>query len=527
MKFFAEHQEETLRGQADEARVYGDLLFFYAAQRDLAKLDGLATDLDPKNEADLLIFEIFQGTEPGALVQLASASTEPWVRHALMKAFLNRGSTEDALALWNKYLQWQVPDILTANVLLQYLLRKGHFEKAGNVAAVSLKLADKQRDVLLWKAMAQSRRVLDRDLYLDPMPRQETVTIAITTRDAAPYLDDTLAGIAGQSYPLAEVIVVDEVPGSLPSDLSALGPIRVVPAAPATSWIAQAAQAARTGLLVTLPPDCAPAVDCVGQYVLALENGAEGLACIGGRVEAFYQDKPGDRWRVARMTPEAPMQRTTTADAITSEALCLNRAAVLALGGEVPGDVAALARAIKASDGETLYLPEAVACCLRQDTIESALDAYWQHRLPDRMRAGAFASAPGLVLAQRAVKAQMTAFVNDDIDQGNSSLVFPDFYLFFHHAVLDLHYGVKRGVLQEGEARCVQDQLLGAIAPMDAEFKRDLQGKVRKMLGTRAITAPPAASLDAALNESLQEVVADLKTLFEAFPQDLYLAIYG
>ena len=527
MKNFAEHQEDTLRAQAEDERVYGDLLFFYAARRDLAKLDRLATDLDPKNQADLLIFEIFQGTEPGALLQLASADTEPWVRQALMKAYLKQGATDGALGLWNKYLHWQVPDPLMANVLLQYLLREGQFEQAGNVAAVSLKLADKQRDVLLWKAMAQSRRALERELYLDPMPRQETVAVAITTRDAGPYLDQTLSGIAGQHYPVAEVLVIDEEPGAFSGDLSEFGPIQVIAAEAGASWIAQAAGAAKTGLLVTLPPDCAPAVDYVGQYVLALENGADQLACIGGRVEAFYRDKPGDRWRVARMTPEAPMQRTTAADAVTTEALCLNRSAVLALGGDAPGDATALARAIKARDGETLYLPEAVACCLREDTIESALDAYWQQRLPDRMRAGAFASAAGLVSGLRAAKEQMVAFVNDDIEQGNSSLVFPDFFLFFHNAVLDLHYGVKRGIMDPGTARAVQDALIEAIAPMDAEYKRDLRGKVKKMLGSRMLDAAPAASLEADVGAALSAVRDDLKTLFGAFPQDLYLALYG
>jgi len=527
MKTFAECQETTLRELASEEQVYSDLLFFYAAQRELSKLDGLATDIDPKNTADMLVFELFQGTAPDALLQLADADTAPWVRHALMKAYLNQGATDGALTLWNRYLQWQAPDALTANVLLQYLLREGAFEQAGNVAAVSLKLADKQRDVLLWKAMAQSRRKLDRELYLDPMPRQETVALAITTQDAGPYLEQTLGGIAAQNYPVAEVLVVDEAPGTLPGDLSDYGPIRIVESAANRSWIAEAARNAKTELLVTVPPDCAPAMDYIQQFVLALENGAEHLACLGGRVEDFYQDKPGDRWRVARLTSDAPMQRSTAADAIASEALCLNRASVMSLGDSAPADAAALAAAIKAGDGETLYLPEAVACGLRQDTIESALNAYWQHRLPERMRAGDYADAGRLVASFAACKEKMVAFVNDDIEQGNSSLVFPDFFLFFHNAVLDLHYAVQRGLLDEGEARVVQDQLIDAIAPMDTEFKRDLRGKVRKMLGNRAITAPPASSLDADVHEALQSVLGELKTLFDAFPQDLYLAIYG
>jgi hypothetical protein len=527
MTTFAEFQESTLRDQASEEQVYADLLFFYAARRDLASLDALATDLDPKNEQDMLVFELFQGTEPSALVQLANADTAAWIRHALMKAFLKQRATEGALGLWRKCLQWQVPDSLTANLLVQYLLRESEFEQAGNVAAVSLKLGEKQRDVLLWKAMAQSRRTLDRDLYLDPMPIQVPVSLAITTQSAASYIEQTLSGIAAQSYPLAAVLVVDEDPGALPAGMDEFGPFQRVEATPGAPWIATAAKAAASPLLVTMPPDCAPAMDFVQQFILACENGAENLGAIGGRVEDFYHEKPGDRWRVARMTAAARMERSTAADAVTCEALCLDRAAVAALGDSTPTDVPGLAAALKATGRETLYLPDAVACGLRQDTIESALDAYWQHRLPERMRAGHFASAARLVSSLRDLIEQMVAFVNDDIEQGNTSLVYPDFFLFFHNALLDLQYGAKRGLLEAGDARVIQDALIEAMAPMDTEFKRDLRGKVKKMLGSRMIAPSPSGSLDAEVHEALQGALEDLKTLFKAFPQDLYLAIYG
>jgi len=527
MNPFTAYQEGVLREQAEEDRAYAQLLFFYAALRELDKLDALATNLDPKNQTDMLAFELFQGTEPAALVPLCNADTPSWIRHALLKAFLHAGAADEALGFWRKLLQWRTPDTLCANVLLQFLLREGMFEHAADVAAVSLQLSDKQRDVLSWKAMAQSRQALNIDLYLDPMPLKQEVTFAVTTREATPYLERTLAGIAVQSYPIAGLIVVEEEIGVLAKIDAAGCPFSVVPCAPGNSWIAAAAAAAKTPLMLTLPPDCAPAEDFAQQCMIAIESGAEYPGCTGGRVEAFFQDKPGDRWRVMRMSPEAPMQRLTTAEAITTAALCLDRAAVASLGGDTPTVPNALAKALKAAGRHAVYLPEAVACCLREDTIESALDEYWQSRLAVRLRSGEFASAECLIQSFRVLKERMVEFVNDDIDQGNTSLVFPDFFLFYHNALLDLQYGRQKGVLEDGTARVVQDALFDAITPMDQAFKRDLRGKVTKMLGHRMITAPPATVIDAGAASALHEVLDNLDTLFAAFPQDLYLAIYG
>ncbi|MBX3180437.1 MAG: glycosyltransferase family 2 protein [Candidatus Hydrogenedentes bacterium] len=522
-----EYQENALQARAHEERVFAGLLFFHAARRALDKLDALATDLDPKNEQDLLAFELFQGTSPGALLPLADADTEPWIRHALLKAFLNRGDTDGALGLWNKCLQWQVPDTLSANLLIPYLLREGAFEQAGTVSAVSLKLANAQRDVTLWKAQAQAAQRYTGDLYLDPLPRECSVAVALPLRDNAPYLRDILAGVVEQYYPITELILVEDAEDPAFEAIAGAPPCRAVRAQPGESWIARALAETRAEFLATLPATCALAIDALPYFMLALEHGAERPACAGGRVEDFHQDKPGDRWRVARLNPAAGMARSTAAEAVANEALCIDTAAFRALNISVPREPETIGTTTREAGGETHYIPEAVACCLREDTIESALDTFWQRRLAERLRAGAFASPAALVTDLATLKEAMVAFINDDIDQGNTSLVFPDFFLFFHNTVLDLQYGVKRGLLDEAAARAVQDAFLGAIGPMDARYKRDLRGKVEKMLGKRLIAAAPASELPPDLRAALENAVKSLESLFEAFPQDLYLAIYG
>lgn len=515
-------QEHCLTAAAVEERVYQDLIFFHAAQRSLDKIDALAPELDPANETDLMVFELFQGTDPQALVQLAHADDAPWIRYSLMKAFLHNGETEKALAFWKKILQWQIPDTLTANTLLQYALQQGRFEEAGNIAAVSLKVAPKQRDVMLWKAMAQSKRVLDSELYLDPLPKQFEVSLVL-----APLLNpadaDSIAGsIVVQNYPLSEILLVD-AHSALLGALSETVP-RPVDRAGEAWWVTPAIATCTTPLLITVPEGCVPTFDYVQQFLLAIENSTPAWAASGGRLEDLHQDNPGDRWRVARMGREFPMERSTDAMALLIPALCVDTAALQTCGGK---DSSAIAQSLHKADRETQYLPEVVALELRQDTVESALEFYWQQGLKDREMRGDFATASALLTSFNESRERAVDFMNGSIAEGSSTLIYPDFLHFFMTALLDLHEGVKRGLLDQTQAASVQEQLIESLASSDESFKRNLRGKLHKSLAKHLFPDTTTGTLPADAEDALAQVLKGLATLYRAFNLDLYLALLG
>ncbi len=521
-------QEKFLAQNADDESVYQDLMFFLAAQRALDKIDALSAGLDPANETDLLVFELFQGTEPQALLALADPEDAPWIRYSLMKAFLHRGETEKALAFWKKILQWQVPDTLVANTLLQYALREGRFEEAGNIAAVSLKVASKQRDVLFWKAMAQSKRTLDTELYLDPLPKQFEVTLALPSGPESDVLTaaEAVIALAQQNFPLAEVLVVTEPdPRALPEDFEL--PHRLVTPESGQYWIRAAIIASATPLLVTVPSGRVPTFDYVQQIVLAAENAAAGWALAAGRIEDLHQDHPGDCWRVARQSRAFSMERTTDFSAIDSEALCVNCDTLRPLLDATCTDVQSMARVADAHDCTGAYLPEAVALDLRSDDVQSALEFYWQQGLPRRKAAGDFDSATALVASFSDHRERATTYMNRSMAEGNSILIFPDFLLFFESTVLDLHHGVSSGLLDEATAGNIQDRLIESLAPLDESFKRGLRAKVREALGPMLFAGHADAALPADVDRALDGVLQELATLFRAFPQDLYLALIG
>ncbi len=519
-------QEKFLARNAADESVYQDLLFFCAARRELDKIEALSAELDPANETDLLVFELFQGTEPQALLALTDPEDAPWIRYSLMKAFLHRGETEKALAFWKKILQWQTPDTLVANTLLQYALREGRFEEAGNIAAVSLKVAPKQRDVLFWKAMAQSKRRLESELYLDPLPKQFRVSLALGSGPSVDELTLAAEAISAQNYPISELLFVTEAGDTAWPEQLEVQP-RVVSHETGQYWIGVAIGASASPLLVTVPKGRVPTFDFVQQFVLAAENAAAGWALSTGRIEDMNQDKPGDAWRVARLTKTYSLERTTDFSAMDSEALCLDCDALRPVLDAAWVDVQSIARGADARNCTAAYLPEAVALDLRSDDIQSALEFYWEQDLPQRKAAGDFDSAAALVSRFSEHRERSTIFMNRSMTEGNSILIFPDFLLFFESVVLDLRQGVERGLLDEAQAGIVQDRLIESLAPLDESFKRGLRAKVRRALAPMLFAGHADVALPADVDRALDGVLQELATLFRAFSQDLYLALIG
>lgn len=501
MASFVGLQEATLRERAESEHRYADLLYFYAAQRALDKLDGLAPEIDPKNEAEMLAFELFQGTPGAALLPSLNAQAEPWIRYTLLKALLKDDAREEALTLWKRSVSWQNADLLLAGTLIQYLLAHGRFDEANTVLPVARNLAPDLPAWRQWQEMVTGRQKLERPLRLDPLPPDHGVAFFLGTRDAAPFLSQTLAGIAAQNYPIADVLVVDDGNVAQLPKLREQFPIRVIdgelglPQDISATWFAM------------VPPNAAPAVDFVQQFLLALENGPEQVSRAAGRVEDFYQETPGDRWRVFRMRESLPEKRV--------------------VGEAVPVSGALLRPRQAPETGESIYIPEAVACGLQQDTVDSALASHWKALLPSRKESGHFKDAVSLVKSFDAHRERMVQFINDDIDEGRSSLIFPDFLTLFHAVAMDAQLAAAQGLLDESAAARIQQAVLDSVRELDKEYKRDLTGKLREQLKERLLSAPPANALPADVEQALTPFIGKLHELYNGFPQDLYLAIYG
>ncbi len=503
MSTVAELQEATLRERAEAEKHYGDLLYFYGVQRNLEAMDALLPDIDPKNQSDLLVFELFQGTEATALVAMLQDDAADWVRYSLLKGLLKAGAFDSAMDVWRKAIQWQNPDLLLANTLLQYALKNGRFDVAGQLLSASETLAPAQAELDAWRQQIQSKTTSGtRVLCLEPLPSPTAVAFLLSTRDAAPYLADTLGGICAQSHPIADILVVDDGAIKELAALQSTYPFRIL----RDEGGSMPADVTATHF-ASVPANAAPAVDFVQQFVLALENGPEHIRSASGRIEDFYQDSPGDRWRVIRMTHAMPEKRATGTDAPHSEATFQPRTANPA--------------------GTRLYLPEAVACGLQQDTVDSALTARWKSRLPERNEAGHFKDGAALVASFDEHLKQCIAFISDDVDEGRTSLVFPDFLSLYHAVAMDAQIAMARGLFDEGTAAYIQQQVILSIQELDKEYQRNLVKKVREALGERLLSSTQAPDVSPAVSQALAAFIQDLNALYNGVPQDLYLAIYG
>jgi hypothetical protein len=502
MGSITEVQEAILRERAEEERVYRDLLYFYGVQRAFDKLDPLVSDIDPKNESDLLVYELFQGTDVVALAPLLKANAESWVRYTLLKALLKEDAFEGAMGIWKKSLQWQNPDLLLANTLIQYALNRGRFDEANQLLPISRKLAPRQKEIEGWQTQVSTRTAGETELQLDPLPPEAQVAFFLRTRDASPYLESTLGGVAAQNHPVSDILIVDDGNMTGLEDLGQQYPFRVVPAE--AGGIPDDVKATHFAMV---PTSAAPAVDFTQQFLLALENGPENVGQITGRVEDFYQDTPGDHWRVVRMTASMPEYRTA--------------------GNDAPNCGAALQVRGAQADSDALYIPEAVVCGLRQDTLDSAMTIYWQESLTARQQEGHFANGMTLVRSFDGHLKHAIEFINDDVEGGRTSLIFPDFLVLFHGVSLDAQLAVSQGLFDSGTAAYVQQQVIQSIADLDNRYQRNVIKKVREALKERIVKTTDPPNISPELSQALNAFIQDLNALYNGMNQDLYLAIFG
>ena len=141
------------------------------------------------------------------------------------------------------------------------------------------------------------------------------ITLYLPCYNAAPFLDRVLPAVMAQTYPITEVLVIDD--GSR-DDTAALAqrhaigaryPLRVI-RQPRNLGLAvarnTAIRACTTEFLAALDSDVLPAPDWLEQLAAELTSGipgdiSGGVSGVGGELLEMYQQTLADRWRAVHM----------------------------------------------------------------------------------------------------------------------------------------------------------------------------------------------------------------------------------
>lgn len=212
------------------------------------------------------------------------------------------------------------------------------------------------------------------------------VSLYIPCYNAEKYIARTIEGALRQTYPLDEILIVDDGSKDRTREIASSFPVRILShdrnrglaAARNTGF-----RSARNELVASLDADCVADPDWLEKLLPRLEDPR--VAGAGGRLEETVLISLADRWRQAHL-PEDWGAAVVLNPPFLFGANGLHRKSALEeVGGydEVAwpagcGEDTDISRRIRAKGYNLIYEPAALVKHIKQDTVRSVLDTRWR-----------------------------------------------------------------------------------------------------------------------------------------------------
>lgn len=220
----------------------------------------------------------------------------------------------------------------------------------------------------------------------DPLP----VTLYIPCFNSARFLDRVLPAVLRQSYPIAEVLIVDDGSTDATGEISERYGVRVIRhevnrglgAARNTG-----VRAAATAYIACLDSDVVPRPDWLERLAANLAIDRCDGAC--GNLIETVNITLADRWRHAHMQQGWGDEQVEDPPFLFGNNGLYRRQVILDAGlydeaRRTNGEDVALSANLKRNNARLLYDPSAICEHLRQDSVRSICRTYWNYLFPDQ-----------------------------------------------------------------------------------------------------------------------------------------------
>jgi len=212
------------------------------------------------------------------------------------------------------------------------------------------------------------------------------VSLYIPCYNAERYIERTIEGALRQTYPLDEILVIDDGSQDRTREIASRYPVRIVShdrnrglAAARNTGV----RSARNELVASLDADCVPEPDWLEKLLPHLNDPK--VAAVGGRLEESVQTSIADRWRKAHLREDWGPSPVVNPPFLFGANGLHRRSAIEAVGGydevtwpEGCGEDTDISRRLRGQGYNLVYEPAAVVKHIKQDNVRSVLDARWR-----------------------------------------------------------------------------------------------------------------------------------------------------
>ncbi|MFH1397305.1 MAG: glycosyltransferase [Candidatus Omnitrophota bacterium] len=272
------------------------------------------------------------------------------------------------------------------------------------------------------------------------------VSLYIPCFNAENYIKECLESIFMQSYPLDEVLIIDD--GSTDNTVSICSrfPVKIINHEKNRGLAVvrnTAFRAARNEFVASLDADCKARPDWLERLMKHFSD--QNIIGVGGKLIEKYNLRMADKWRAVHMSQSWGDQIIENPGYLAGNNIVYRRSAIFQVGLYNETYVRNyedidISKRLMSNGLKIIYSPDACVEHLRRDTIGNALKTYWHwgfHNFnkPDTLKQ--------LLLKAKSNYIVSRLFLRQDIKARNRSLLFPDMILFFYYCWLDLCYYIN------------------------------------------------------------------------------------
>ncbi len=272
------------------------------------------------------------------------------------------------------------------------------------------------------------------------------VSLYMPCSNAARYLDASLKGVLNQTYPLDEVLIIDDGSKDNSSEVVSKYPVKVIKH---ESNMGLAA-ARNTGIrnsknefVASLDADCVPEPHWLENLMGNFTD--EEIVGVGGKLVERNPYSTADKWRSLHMEQHWGNEKKINPDFLFGSNTVFQKKVLLSIGGydekyRTNAEDVDLCSRLRDRGYTLIYDPTGVVEHIRRDTIPSALRTYWGWYYTTE-KYSTLKEVYGLFLRNRALARTL---IKHDVNI-DKRLIFMDLVLPFYFLILDFKRILKAG----------------------------------------------------------------------------------
>ncbi|MCM8774227.1 MAG: glycosyltransferase family 2 protein [Candidatus Omnitrophica bacterium] len=284
------------------------------------------------------------------------------------------------------------------------------------------------------------------------------VSLYIPCFNAAQTIRHCLEAVLKQSYPLEEVIVIDDGSTDETARIVSAYPVRLIRHTH-NQGLATARNTAikniGTEFIAALDADCLPEADWLVQLMKRFSSPK--IAGVGGKLLESYSNNVFDFWRAVHMRQHWEDEDRLPRFLFGSNTV-FRKEALLAVGlynEEFKNNYedVDICQRLKKDGWFLIYEPKAIVHHLKKDDICSILENYWRWNIAYYQKKNFYDNSRNFVFKLKDNLGLANRYIEEDLAAKRHQLLYLDFLLALHHSLKDFEYFTYKN--KQGYSDCL------------------------------------------------------------------------